>query len=74
MSKKSKNFRHSISSAKRYKKTLDSYKLFRSGKLMKIKYAKGYCCNHNCLLCAHDIKCKGCWNCKHFIEDLVNAM
>lgn len=74
MSSKSKRFRHSISKAKRYKINKDSYGLFRYGKIMKLKYAKGYCHNHNCLLCAHDLRCKSCWKCKHFTEDFADII
>lgn len=44
------------------------------GKIMRLKYAKGYCHNHNCLLCAHDLKCKSCWKCKHFTEDFADII
>ena len=74
MSKGSRGFRHSISISKRYKKNLNNTGFFRYGKIMSLKYAKGYCNNHKCLLCAHDIKCKSCWKCKHFSEDYAMAI
>ncbi len=71
MSKASKQFRHTINK-KKYNNR-ESYGVFRYGRIMSMKYAKGYCNHHNCLLCAHDFKCKHCNECKHFTPELVNA-
>lgn len=72
MSRNNKRFRHTVS--KKFNIKSGNYGLFRYGKIMDLKYAKGYCYNHNCLLCAHDLKCKSCWKCKYFSENLVDSI
>lgn len=71
MSRANKVFRKTL--AKRYLNAREQYGLFRYGKLMNMKYAKGYCKYHNCLLCAHDFKEKNCTRCSHFTTELINA-
>lgn len=72
MSKKSSNFRKSISKKNisiNFGKTL---LMFRYGALKDRKEARGYCLNHKCFISILDLKEKNCnyRHCRHFKKDI----